>query len=35
VLRRGKLIGERETAKTRPDEIVGMITGAASLDRRS
>jgi ABC-type sugar transport system ATPase subunit len=35
VLRRGKLIGERETAKTKPDEIVGMITGAAALDRRS
>jgi simple sugar transport system ATP-binding protein len=35
VLRRGKLIGERETARTKPDEIVGMITGAAALDRRS
>ena len=34
VLRRGKLIGERETAKTQPDEIVSMITGAAAPDRR-
>ncbi|MCP4382420.1 MAG: sugar ABC transporter ATP-binding protein [Hyphomicrobiales bacterium] len=28
VLRRGRLIGERMTKDTRPDEIVGMITGA-------
>jgi ABC-type sugar transport system ATPase subunit len=28
VLRRGKIIGYRETAATRPEEIVGMITGA-------
>ena len=34
VLRRGRMIGERETAKTQPDEIVSMITGAAALDRR-
>jgi ABC-type sugar transport system ATPase subunit len=28
VLRRGSVIGYRETAKTRPEEIVSMITGA-------
>jgi ABC-type sugar transport system ATPase subunit len=28
VLRRGRAIGYRETAKTRPEEIVLMITGA-------
>jgi ABC-type sugar transport system ATPase subunit len=28
VLRRGRMIGSRETAKTHPDEIVSMITGA-------
>src|ERR1700721_1527658 len=31
VLRRGRIIGERETKSTRPDEIVSMITGAATL----
>jgi ABC-type sugar transport system ATPase subunit len=31
VLRRGSVIGFRETAKTRPEEIVGMITGAPTL----
>jgi ABC-type sugar transport system ATPase subunit len=31
VLRRGRLIGQRETKATRPDEIVGMITGAVAL----
>jgi simple sugar transport system ATP-binding protein len=31
VLRRGRIIGERETKSTRPDEIVSMITGAASM----
>jgi len=31
VLRRGRMIGERETRATRPDEIVSMITGAAAL----
>ena len=35
VLRRGRMIGERETRETRPDEIVSMITGAAALERRS
>jgi len=30
VMRRGRVIGYRETAKTRPDEIVSMITGAAT-----
>jgi ABC-type sugar transport system ATPase subunit len=29
VLRRGQVIGSRETKTTRPDEIVSMITGAA------
>ena len=32
VLRAGRMIGEREPAKTRPDEIVSMITGAAAPD---
>jgi simple sugar transport system ATP-binding protein len=31
VMRRGRVIGYRETAKTFPDEIVSMITGAAAL----
>jgi simple sugar transport system ATP-binding protein len=31
VLRRGRMIGERETRSTRPDEIVSMITGAAMM----
>jgi len=31
VLRRGRMIGHRETKSTRPDEIVGMITGAAQM----
>ncbi len=30
VLRRGRVIGYRETMKTRPDEIVSMITGATT-----
>jgi simple sugar transport system ATP-binding protein len=30
VLRRGRVIGSRETRKTRPEEIVGMITGAVA-----
>jgi simple sugar transport system ATP-binding protein len=29
VLRRGRIIGQRETRETQPDEIVSMITGAA------
>jgi ABC-type sugar transport system ATPase subunit len=33
VLRRGRIIGQRETRETRPDEIVSMITGAAALSR--
>ena len=33
VLRRGRMIGQRETRETRPDEIVSMITGAAALGR--
>ena len=33
VLRRGRIIGRRETRETRPDEIVSMITGAAALSR--
>ena len=33
VLRRGRMIGRRETKATRPDEIVSMITGAAALAR--
>ena len=33
VLRRGRVIGYRETAKTRPEEIVGMITGAPTPAR--
>jgi ABC-type sugar transport system ATPase subunit len=32
VLRRGDMIGTRETKRTRPEEIVSMITGAASAD---
>jgi ABC-type sugar transport system ATPase subunit len=31
VLRRGRIIGQRETKATRPDEIVSMITGAAAM----
>ena len=31
VLRRGRMIGHRETRSTRPEEIVGMITGAAQM----
>ena len=31
VMRRGHVIGYRETARTFPDEIVSMITGAAAL----
>ncbi len=31
VMRRGRVIGYRETARTFPDEIVSMITGAAAL----
>jgi ABC-type sugar transport system ATPase subunit len=30
VLRRGRVIGYRQTARTHPDEIVSMITGAAA-----
>jgi ABC-type sugar transport system ATPase subunit len=30
VLRRGRIIGYRETRRTRPDEIVSMITGATT-----
>ncbi len=33
VLRRGRMIGQRETRETRPDEIVSMITGAAALNQ--
>jgi ABC-type sugar transport system ATPase subunit len=33
VLRRGQVIGYRETIRTRPDEIVGMITGAPTSAR--
>jgi ABC-type sugar transport system ATPase subunit len=33
VLRRGQVIGYRETIGTRPDEIVGMITGASTSAR--
>ena len=32
VLRRGNIIGSRETRKTSPDEIVSMITGAAAAE---
>ena len=35
VLRRGGVIGYRQTARTRPEEIVSMITGAATLSRTS
>jgi ABC-type sugar transport system ATPase subunit len=31
VMRRGRIIGYRQTAKTRAEEIVGMITGVAAL----
>jgi ABC-type sugar transport system ATPase subunit len=31
VLRRGRMIGYRKTSSTRPDEIVSMITGAATM----
>ena len=30
VMRRGRVIGYRQTARTHPDEIVSMITGAAA-----
>jgi ABC-type sugar transport system ATPase subunit len=33
VLRRGRMVGHRQTRETRPDEIVSMITGAAALER--
>jgi len=33
VMRRGRIIGWRETSETRPEEIVSMITGAAALGR--
>jgi ABC-type sugar transport system ATPase subunit len=33
VLRRGRMIGYRKTKRTRPEEIVSMITGAATLAR--
>jgi ABC-type sugar transport system ATPase subunit len=33
VMRRGRVIGYRDTAKSTPEEIVGMITGAATLTR--
>ncbi|HZZ63348.1 MAG TPA: ATP-binding cassette domain-containing protein [Roseiarcus sp.] len=33
VMRRGRVIGYRQTAGTRPDEIVSMITGAATSSR--
>ena len=33
VLRRGRVIGSRETATTRPEEIVSMITGATAAAR--
>jgi ABC-type sugar transport system ATPase subunit len=35
VLRRGRVIGYRETMRTRPEEIVSMITGAPTLSRSS
>ena len=31
VMRRGRVIGYRETKRTRPEEIVGMITGAPTV----
>ena len=31
VLRRGRAIGYRETARTRPEEVVHMITGAPTI----
>jgi ribose transport system ATP-binding protein len=33
VMRRGRVIGYRQTARTRPEEIVSMITGAATSSR--
>jgi len=33
VLRRGRMIGQRVTRETRPEEIVSMITGAAALNQ--
>ena len=33
VLCRGRMIGQRKTRETQPDEIVSMITGVAALDR--
>ena len=33
VLRRGRVIGYRETKRTRPEEIVSMITGASTFSR--
>jgi ABC-type sugar transport system ATPase subunit len=33
VMRRGRVIGYRKTARTPPEEIVGMITGAATPSR--
>ena len=35
VIRRGRVIGYRRTATTRPEEIVSMITGAATLSQSS
>jgi ABC-type sugar transport system ATPase subunit len=35
VLRRGRVIGYRETIRTRPEEIVGMITGAPASAQAS
>ena len=35
VLRRGRIIGQRETKTTRPNDIVSMITGVAALPRDS
>lgn len=35
VLRRGRIIGRRETKTTRPNDIVSMITGVAALARDS
>jgi ABC-type sugar transport system ATPase subunit len=33
VMRRGRVIGYRQTARTRPEEIVSMITGAPTAPR--
>jgi simple sugar transport system ATP-binding protein len=33
VLRRGRMIGHRRSAETTPEDVVGMITGAASVVR--